>query len=665
MNDHVGSTGRIWNINPDQVIVDGALTSTAGFEGVSILAGNGADQITFSGGLAQSFNVDAGGGADAITIGYLSQVTFASVAPTIINGGDGDDSFVWQRGSNNWGELLFGPFTSPVTLEGSTGYNTFSVDDTTRGNTSYQFYADRFYSREPTAFAVGADFNYDNMSAIGLTASNGNNSLAVYGTSSDIPVGSQATILLSGGNDTATMYPHGAQGNLTINGTIGISGGTGTDTMTFDDTGASNGINYSFSNPFGAGTQDVFGIGAAGMGYTSDFESATIKGGNGADTFNINQYKAGTPLAIYAGEGDDVLNFGNDNLPLNITSLAAFTFDGQGGSDQFNLNNRTEISQWQYIRDTGTIRADRISPIPGYLVILHEANIEEMTVNAGPAPDTFYVRANPAGTSTILNAGGGLDGLVLADSTQNVKGIQGLVRYNAGAAGGNILVSDNADTSDNIAHLTNTTLDASNGDTLFGPGGSLQFSDLVAFGAFPGLTLNLGSGVDTVYVAPNVLAQIVIDGNGPAGAGSLAGGNGAGGAAGDFLGFAFAGVTNPVFTPNGAGAGSYTFDDAARVSYSRMESTAIEQRHCTLHRRSELRRLSPVPTVYVEFSEDVSNALSVYTLELNNATSGEQVPYALMDLTYDTGTNTASFSFPGYPGGILSAGITRQQLTSV
>ena len=242
VNDSVGSTGRIWNVNPDQVIVDGALTSTEGFEGVGILAGNGADQITFSGGLTQSFNVDAGGGADAITIGYLSQVVFASVGPTIINGGEGNDSFIWQRGSNNWGELIYGPFTSPVTLEGGGGYNSLSVDDTTRGNTSYQFYADRFYSFEPAVFPDGADFNYDNMSAIGVSCSNGSNALAVYSTSSDIAPGNQITIALSGGSDTATMYPHDAQGNLTINGTIGIVGGTGTDTMIFDDTGATNGM---------------------------------------------------------------------------------------------------------------------------------------------------------------------------------------------------------------------------------------------------------------------------------------------------------------------------------------------------------------------------------------------------------------------------------------
>ena len=143
-------------------------------------------------------------------------------------------------------------------LDGSGGFNTLSVNDGARGNTSYQFYADRFYSTEPGLLPSGVDFNYDNMSSIGLTCSNGNNAFAVYSTSSDIPAGNQITIVLSGGNDTATMYPHDAQGSLTINGTIGIVAGTGTDTMIFDDT-AANGIHYSFSNPFG-GTQDVFGM---------------------------------------------------------------------------------------------------------------------------------------------------------------------------------------------------------------------------------------------------------------------------------------------------------------------------------------------------------------------------------------------------------------------
>ena len=63
-----------------------------------------------------------------------------------------------------------------------------------------------------------------------------------------------------------------------------------------------------------------------------------------------------------------------------------------------------------------------------------------------------------------------------------------------------------------------------------------------------------------------------------------------------------------------------------------------------------------MPTIFVEFSEDVSNDLSVYSLELVNTTNSEQVPFGLMGVNYNAGTNVASFTFPGYPDGKLPAG---------
>src|SRR5262249_22744823 len=160
------------------------------------------------------------------------------------------------------------------------------------------------------------------------------NNVAVYSTSSDIAAGNQISMALNGGNDNVTLYPHDALGNLTINGTIGIVGGAGTDTMTIDDTGATNPIAYSLSHPVCASTQDVFRSRAAGMGYTSDFENATIKPGQGSDSFAVDQYKSAVPLAIYAGGGDDLLTPGGNNLPANIIiPSGSFLFDGQGGFD--------------------------------------------------------------------------------------------------------------------------------------------------------------------------------------------------------------------------------------------------------------------------------------------------------------------------------------------
>ena len=152
---------------------------------------------------------------------------------------------------------------------------------------------------------------------------------------------------------------------------------------------------------------------------------------------------------------------------------------------------------------------------------------------------------------------------------------------------------------------------------------------------------------------PNPLTPIFIEGNGPAGAGSAVA-SGAGGGIDDFLGLAFADVANPVFTPGSTGEGAYGFDNAAFLYYSGMESTAIDD--VAPYVVAQSYDESAVPTIYVEFSEDVSNALSVYDLELINTTTSEQIPFANVELAYDAATNTASFTFPGYPDGILPPG---------
>ena len=78
--------------------------------------------------------------------------SFALSAPVIfgmtVQGNAGNDTITWNA-FNNWSEYIGGTSTYPVMLDGSGGFNTLSVNDAARGNTSYQFYADRFYSTEP------------------------------------------------------------------------------------------------------------------------------------------------------------------------------------------------------------------------------------------------------------------------------------------------------------------------------------------------------------------------------------------------------------------------------------------------------------------------------------------------------------------------------------
>src|SRR5262249_48550636 len=151
----------------------------------------------------------------------------------------------------------------------------------------------------------------------------------VYGTSSQIT--GQTTLSLGGDNDSVTVYMRGADGNPTILSNLGISGGNGGDNLYLVDPSTVGGTTWTVSNPFGASTQDFTVTGDAFVGTGTDLEGINIAGSLGADTFNVNQYKSGSALAISAGDGNDTLNIGSGNIAANVTSISAFTFDGQGG----------------------------------------------------------------------------------------------------------------------------------------------------------------------------------------------------------------------------------------------------------------------------------------------------------------------------------------------
>ena len=543
---------------------------------------------------------------------------------------------------------VFGlPAVTSLNLFGGTGLgDTLIVDDHTLAVAPFRVdvgpdYYKEYYGtvQNPTIRSLPPTSGFENLR---LVTHDSTNAINIYGTGTS-PVGQSLQINSGAGADAITLYPHDINGNLTINGSVSIFGGGGSDDVIIDDTGQANPINYVFTNTFAGLIDRIDGLGAGTLAPASNVENVTIKGGDGDDTFDFNQHKLSTGVAIYAGGGNDVLNIGGGDLPSNITNLPSFLFDGQDGFDQFNLNNATETSQWQYIRDVGAVRADRGTPTFGYSVVLQDANLEQMTVNAGAAADVFYVRALAAGTSTILNAGDGLDGLVLADSTQNLVGIQGLVRYNAGAAGGNILVSDDAATTDETVHLTDATLGAMPGDDLFGPGGSLEFSDLVNFGVFPGITLNLGSGADYIYAQPLATARAAINAGNPASA------------PGDILNLSLAGAANYQIDGTPA-SGNVTSDNLQTLSWSGFETGPNIDDVAPFIVTQGYDESGSVPAILVQFSEDVSAALSVNYLELINSTTAEQVSPGLMALAYDAGTNTASFTFPGYAGGILPRG---------
>jgi hypothetical protein len=213
-------------------------------------------------------------------------------------------------------------------------------------------------------------------------------------------------------------------------------------------------------------------------------------------------------------------------------------------------------------------------------------------------------------------------------------------------------VYDGADATGDDVHLDAASLGAFAGDTLFGPGGSLVFTNLVNFGVFPAITLELGSGTDTVYAQPQANGRITINANNPAAA------------PGDTLNLATAGLTSPVVNGTAA-SGNLTSGNRQTLDWTGFEGSIATDAVAPAVNAADI-NVNGIPgfadgsgnrqAIEVQFSENVSGRLNPSWLQLTNNTTGQPIPTSAIAVDYVVATNTARFTFPGLPNGVLPDG---------
>ena len=348
-----------------------------------------------------------GGGSDSFTVSADVNV------PLNVYGNAGNDGYIWNL-SNSHSEGLGGSFTTPITFDGGADFNSLSVNDTARATANYSLFPHRFYSVEPVGFQVGADFNFDRMGAIGIALSSNPNTFNVYGVSTDIAPGNQITVDMGGGANVANVYPRDATGNLTINDNIGIGGGSGVDTMYIQDAASAAPIHYSFSNPFGPGTQDVFGVGAGAVG-TAGIESWVINAGSGDDTFDVNQWTGTPTLTVNANGGNDSIDYSPaaKNLPANFNATSVYTFAGGPGTDTIGLHNDNSTGGFYYYLDGGLLRVTSLLGTPNFGLYITQSGVESTTATGGSGADSAQIVSSLANTSNAFNLGTGNDSFAI------------------------------------------------------------------------------------------------------------------------------------------------------------------------------------------------------------------------------------------------------------
>ena len=266
-------------------------------------------------------------------------------------------------------------------------------------------------------------------------------------------------------------------------------------------------------------------------------------------------------VSIATGEGDDVLWLTriSGDLYHGITGSAQFSFDGGGGSDTFFVDNVASNDTGFYTRNGATLNVGRIGS--EYSLNVSPTNFESMTVAAGVGDDKFFVESLPAGQAMNFFGNWGFDTLSVGQQNGNTQAVLGPVYFDAENGGGNLAVYDTANTTGTHFHVEPASaigrIGGLPGDTLFGPGGSLHFANLSNTDA-GGVSISLGSGVDSVFATAQTVPMFIAGGGlstGPA----------------DQLNLSFTGAVNPVQHTFGFGAGSLTSDNLATLTWNGFE----------------------------------------------------------------------------------------------
>jgi hypothetical protein len=511
------------------------------------------------------------------------------------------------------------------------------------GSAELDLYPDRITNN--TGTVNYPQIHYSGFESLSIFTNSITHAVKVFGTSHDIAAGQQTTVTTGPGSDMVTVYPHDFvapgsasrkhrdPGDLTIATPLGVVGGNGVDTLVVDDTASTLPINYLINNAFGASTQNIFGLGAAGVGALNDVENIVLNAGAGNDIFRVDAYKSGSALHVNGGLGDDTLDVTpvSQDIKSNLTNAAAFIYDGGEGTDAFNLHNANDALPFTYIANTDTLQA--IGTGYGSFTFTNPG-AEAVAVEGGTVADTLDARTVAAGQVLTLTGGGGTNSYILTNS-QGTQGILGAVYVHGGAGGvDSMTVNDAGESTGRTAHLTQSSLGAFPGDDYFGPGGAAYFDSLGS------ISVLMGSGADTIYAQPNSLAAVTING---------------GSVEDDALNLALAAAQNYAVNPEG-GDGNVTSDNLQTLTYDSFEvGPNIDDAAPTIS-EGAYNFDAPQPNVTFLASENVSTDLNSGFLTLTNLTTGETVPAGNMLPSFEAATHTIRFVFTGLPNNALPDG---------
>ncbi|MCS7032465.1 MAG: hypothetical protein NZ561_00545, partial [Phycisphaerae bacterium] len=427
-----GSVSCLGGAGVDRVIVD---DSADVLEDEYLFSGNRFEKVTFGDGAVaassstEEFLVTLNPSNNTINIPQVS--SWLSVT---VRGGNGNDSFT--TGLNNLDANILGP----LRVEGGVGTDSVVIDD------SSDFGNDTYTLGNTLLTKPGVSITYTTFESFRLDCNLGNNDINVAATASSCPY----TINGSAGNDQLFVND-GSSFLFNFGSDITFNGGSGTgDQVNINDSQFNGVETWAINNghvalPFNSA--DVF---------FSATESLVVTGGNGGNTFNVNQTSIATN--VIGGDAADTINIGSGNFTANIT--ASVLVIGDAGSDLAIIQDTLNAASNLWTIDSADITHDGTTG--SVLVNFFGPTIEAVRVDAGAGSSTFNI--NSLGSSTApmnvtVQGGGGADTFNVADG--NFSDMFGNVSINGQAGSDSLQVNDSADTGADSYTLTSSLLSKS------------------------------------------------------------------------------------------------------------------------------------------------------------------------------------------------------------
>jgi len=320
--------------------------------------------------------------------------------------------------------------------------------------------------------------------------------------------GGTTTINAGAGTDTINVSSDGTgvTGNVDdILDQLDILGGADSNTLNVSDQSAAVADDATITNAA------ITGLAPGTINYsaTGDFAGGINVAGTdvaGGDILRIVSTLVGGTTTINAGGGTDAINVSSDGTGVsgNLDAILG-QLDVLGGADSNTLNVSDQSAA---AADAATITNAAITGMAPVTINYSATGdfgggINVTATDAAPG-DTLNVQSTLAGGTTTVNGGAGDDVFnVSSDAPVNagtLNNLAGPLVLNGDGGTNTLFLSDAGDLADNIGTLTSTTL------TGLGTAG-VTYADMAA------LTLDLGSGNDTLTLESVHAGATTINGN--------------------------------------------------------------------------------------------------------------------------------------------------------